>query len=184
MHLVISTMMWFEKVWGGSMHLNHPELVHTHLASPVKIKFGTVEPPQTHVKELYTPCYPCDDMVRKGQKRFDALESPWTLFPVKMWFDKVRYDRTTRTQVKDSIHLVISTMMWFEKVRGGSIHLIHPDLVHNHPAHLISPVKSLRRIGIIEPPQTHVKELYTLLSLLLCGSRGFEEVHCTWTTPN
>ena len=39
-HLVISAMMWFEKVRKGSMRLNHPELVHkhpAHLVSPVKM---------------------------------------------------------------------------------------------------------------------------------------------------
>ena len=29
-----------------------------------------------HVKELYTPCYLCDDVVREGSRRFDALEPP------------------------------------------------------------------------------------------------------------
>ena len=53
------------------MYLNHPELVHkhpAHLASPVKRRFGTVEPPRTHVWKTST-----------------HLASS-----VKMWFEKVR----------------------------------------------------------------------------------------------
>ena len=63
------------------MRLNHPELVHehpAHLVSPVKMWFGTVDPPRTHMKELYTPCYLCHDVVREGSRRFDALEPPRT----------------------------------------------------------------------------------------------------------
>ena len=62
------------------MRLNYPELVHehtAHLASPVKVqleKFGTMEPPLTHVKELYILCYLCSDVVQEGSRRFDALE--------------------------------------------------------------------------------------------------------------
>ena len=37
---------------------------------------GTVEPPRTHVINLYTPCYLCDAVVRVGSKRFDVLEPP------------------------------------------------------------------------------------------------------------
>ena len=37
-------------------------------------RFGTVEPPRTHVKELYTPCTHCNDVVQEGSRRFDALE--------------------------------------------------------------------------------------------------------------
>ena len=47
----------------GSMRLNHPKLVHkhpAHLVSSVKM-FGIVEPSPTHVKELYTPCFLCDE---------------------------------------------------------------------------------------------------------------------------
>ena len=58
---------------------DHPELVHkhpAHLASPVKRRCGTVERPQTHVEELYTPYYLCDDVVREGLRMFDALEPP------------------------------------------------------------------------------------------------------------
>ena len=34
-----------------------------------------------------------------------------------------------------------SILMWFEKVLGGSMLLNHPELVHKHPANLVSPVK-------------------------------------------
>ena len=43
-HLVSSAQLWFEKVRGGSMYVNHPKLVQkhpAHLASPVKIKWKT-----------------------------------------------------------------------------------------------------------------------------------------------
>ena len=56
-YLAISAMMWFEKVRGAL------ELV---------LREGSV--PRTHVKELYTPCYLCNDVVREGSRRFNALE--------------------------------------------------------------------------------------------------------------
>ena len=76
------------------------------------------------MKELYTPCYLCHDVVREGSRRFDALEPPRT---------SVRAPCTK----KNSTHLAISVMVWFEKVQGGSIRLNHPKLVHKHPAHLL-----------------------------------------------
>ena len=39
---------------------------------------GTVEPPRTHVINLYTPCSLCDAVVRVGSMRFDVLEPPRT----------------------------------------------------------------------------------------------------------
>ena len=36
-NLAIYAKMWFEKVRGGSMHLNYHELVHKHLASHLKM---------------------------------------------------------------------------------------------------------------------------------------------------
>ena len=35
----------------------------------------------------------------------------------------------------------LEVIMWFEKVRAGSMRLNHPELVHKHPAHLVSSVK-------------------------------------------
>ena len=43
--------------------------------------------------------------------------------------------------VQNTTHLAISAMLWVEKVRGGSMHLNHPELVHKNPALLWSPVK-------------------------------------------
>ena len=40
--------------------------------------------------------------------------------------------------LKNSTHFAISEMMWFGKVRGGSMHLNYTELVQNHPAHLAS----------------------------------------------
>ena len=42
--------------------------------------------------------------------------------------------------LNNSTHFAISAMMWFEKVRGGSMHLNYTELVQNHPAHLASPL--------------------------------------------
>ena len=81
------------------MRLNHPELVHKHPAHPVKRRFGTVEPPRTHVKELYTPCYLCDDVVRHPAH----LASP-----VKMKLEKVRYGRTTPNSCERTLHTLLS----------------------------------------------------------------------------
>ena len=41
-------------------------------------RFGTVEPPRTHVTKLYTLCYLCNNVVREGSTRFDVLETPRT----------------------------------------------------------------------------------------------------------
>ena len=44
---------------------------------------------------------------------------------------KVRYSRTTPNSCGRTLHTFhISAMMWFEKVRGGSMRLNHPELVH------------------------------------------------------
>ena len=37
-------------------------------------KFGTVEPPQTHVKELQLPRYLCNNVVREGSRRVKGVE--------------------------------------------------------------------------------------------------------------
>ena len=37
--------------------------------------------------------------------------------------------------LKNSTHFAISAMMWFEKVRGGSMHLNFSELVQKQPAH-------------------------------------------------
>ena len=50
-----------------------------------------LEPPRIRVKELYKPCYLCEDVVREGSMRFDVLEPPrtsayctlHTLYPLK-----------------------------------------------------------------------------------------------------
>ena len=42
--------------------------------------------------------------------------------------------------LKNTTHFAISAMMWFKKVRGGSMRLDYAELVRNHPAHLASPL--------------------------------------------
>ena len=63
------------------MCLNLPDPVPyctLHTFNPLKScslrRFSTVEPPRTHVKEVYIPCYLCEDAVREGSMRFDVLE--------------------------------------------------------------------------------------------------------------
>ena len=70
--------MWFEKV---SMNLNHLEVVHkhpAHLVSLVKIREESVQsnyPELMCLKELCILYYLCNDVVRKGSRRFDVLVS-------------------------------------------------------------------------------------------------------------
>ena len=133
--------MWFEKVRGGSMCLNNPELVHKHPAHLVSL--------------------------------------------VKMELEKVRHSRTTPNScAKNCTHLAISVMMWFEKVRKGSMRLKHPELVHKYPAHLVSPVKMwLEKVQYSRTtPISCQRTLHALLSLRLCSSRRFEEVRCARTS--
>ena len=42
--------------------------------------------------------------------------------------------------LNNSTHFAISAMMWFKKVRGGSMRLNYTELVQKHPAHLASPL--------------------------------------------
>ena len=35
-----------------------------------------IEPPQTPVRELYIPCFLCEDVAREGSMRFAVLERP------------------------------------------------------------------------------------------------------------
>ena len=56
--------------------------------------------------------------------------------------------------------------------------LNHPELVHKHPAHLASPVKmKLENVRYSRTtPNSCEKTLHSLLCLLSCGTRRFEEV--------
>ena len=68
--------MWIKKVENISMNLNYPELelVHEHFVSNLKRRFGTVEPPRAHVKELYTPYHFCNNVVQEGSRNFDVVQ--------------------------------------------------------------------------------------------------------------
>ena len=46
--------------------------IRTPFLSPNAV-LTTVEPTRTHVKEFYTPCSLCNDVVQEGSRRFDAL---------------------------------------------------------------------------------------------------------------
>ena len=86
--------------------------------------------------ELYTPCNACID---EGSRRFNALELPrtstlHTLLPL----DVLREGSVhPELMLKNSTHLAICAMMWFEKVQGGSMRLNYPKLVHKHLAFLL-----------------------------------------------
>ena len=64
------------------------------------------------------------------------------------WFDCTEPSLSTSLQGKQGVQganaLVrggsSTSMMWFGKVRRGSMCLNHPELVHKHPALLVSPV--------------------------------------------
>ena len=45
----------------------------------------------------------------------------------------------TEPMLNNSTHFAISAMMWFEKVREGSMHVNYTELVQKHPAQLASP---------------------------------------------
>ena len=108
-----------------------------------------MEPPRTHVKELYTLFYICNDVFREGSRMFDALElhrtsakSPCTPCFSSKYVDRGGSVESNQLEpmLKNSTHFAISAMMWFEKVRGGSMHLNYTELVQKHPAHLASPL--------------------------------------------
>ena len=42
---------------------------------------------------------------------------------------------------KPSTRPASSVVLWFEKVRGGSMRLNHPERVYEHPAHRVSSMK-------------------------------------------
>ena len=77
---------------------------------------------------------------------------------------------------KNSTHLAISSIMWFEKVQRSSMCLNYPELVHKHPAHLSFPSKMyLEKVRYSRTTQTHVKELYTPCHISnKGGSRRFD----------
>ena len=126
-HLAISAKMWFEEVrcvWTTPYKC----LSTLHILLPLyrctSGRFGRVEQPQIHVKELYTPCYLCINVVRVGSWRFDALElvhkHPAHLAsPIKMNLEKVWYSWTNPNWSERTLPLSVSAMMWFEKVQGG-----------------------------------------------------------------
>ena len=134
-------------------------------------RLGTVEPPRTRVKEVYIPCYLCEDVVREGSMRFDGLESHQTsaystlhtLYPLKRcsWrrFGTVE---PPRTRVKE---VYIPCYLCEDVVREGSMRF---DGLESHqtsaysPLHTLYPLKrcSWRRFGTVEPPRTRVKEVY------------------------
>ena len=91
----------------------------------------------------------CNDVVQEGSRRFDALELHRTSAkaPCTPCFSFIYVDREGSVQsnhpkpmLKNTTHFAISAMMWFKKVRGGSMRLNYTELVQKHPAHLVSPL--------------------------------------------
>ena len=86
--------------------------------------------------------------------------------PVKRRFEKVLYTNLPELMRKASAHLA-SALKWFEKVRGGSLRLNHPELAHRYPTHLVPPVKE--RFEKVQSCRTTLnsckRPLHTLLSL-------------------
>ena len=66
--------------------------------------FGTVEPLRTHVKDFYTPCFLCTEVVREGSSEDEVREG------------SVQSNHSELTS-KTSTHLAFSALKWFEKVR-------------------------------------------------------------------
>ena len=81
---------------------------------------------------------------------------------------------------QNSTHLAISVMMWFEKVRRGSICFNYPELVHKHPAHLLYIVKICRvlshEFAVVRPYRTfsvYIVTGETRSAGCLCTSSGW-----------
>ena len=88
-------------------------------------------------------------MVREGSRRFDALGLHRTSAkaPCTPCFSSKCVDiggslesNQLEPMLKNSAHFAISAIMWFKKVRGGSMRLNYTELLQKHPAHLVSPL--------------------------------------------
>ena len=66
-----------------------------------------VEPPQTHVTNLYTPCSFCDDVVRVGSMRFDVKQG------VQGAYTLVRGGSSTLNSCDKPLHTLL-LMLWFK----------------------------------------------------------------------
>ena len=86
---------------------------------------------RTHVKDFYTPCFLCTEVVRDGSRRFEGVEPlgnsvhvPYTSCYHCVDEGSVQSNHSELTS-KTSTHLAFSALKWFEKVRGGSLWLNH-----------------------------------------------------------
>ena len=134
--------------------------------------FDSTEPSRTSstqweqgVKDFYTPCFLCTEVVREGSRRFAVVEpltvkqctgTLHTLFPLCRLGNRVPYttcshceDEVRQGSVqsnhseltsKTSTHLAFSALKWFEKVRGCSRGLNHSETVYRYPTHLVTTV--------------------------------------------
>ena len=78
-------MLGYAKVgWLKLLHRGTRQAVHLSsrastgpaVVPPLVPRSAPLHTPRTHVINLYTPCYLCDDVVRVGSMRFDVLEPP------------------------------------------------------------------------------------------------------------
>ena len=150
--------------WTVSPHpLKDDSIVHTRTALHVPFtgsqrRFGPVEPSRTRVKELYIPCYLCEDVVREGSMMLEPPQTGayctlHTLYPLKRCTqvpytpcshceDEVRegsvQSNHSELTSKTSTHLSFSALKWFEKVCRG---LNHSETVYRYATHLVPTVK-------------------------------------------
>ena len=102
--------------------------------------FDALELHRTSAKSPCTPCFFSKYVDRGGSVESNQLEH--------MLKRSLKYvDRGGSVQsnhpkpmLNNSTHFAISEMMWFKKVRGGSMRLNYTELVQKHPAHLASPL--------------------------------------------
>ena len=85
-----------------------------------------VEPLRTHVKDFYTPCFLCTEVVREGSRRFEGVEPLGNSVqaPCSHCEDEVREGSVhSELTSKTSTHLAFSALKWFsrrfEEVRCG-----------------------------------------------------------------
>ena len=141
-----------------------------------------VQPPRTSsnlldVKDFYTPCFLCTEVVREGLRRFgggveplcNSVQVPYTT--CSHCEDEVRegsvQSNHSELTSKTFTHLAFSALKWFEKVRGGSRGLNHSETVYRYPTHLVTTVKMrFEKVRYSRTtPNSRQRLLHTFLSL-------------------
>ena len=138
-----------------------------------------------HAKDLYTPCFLFTEVVRVGSRRFAVVDPPGTstvictlhtLFPLLSGSSR-RFCifEPSRTHAKD---LYTPCYLCSEVVRGGSLRLNLPELVHRYPTDLVPPVK--KQFEKVRSSRTTPNSCMrkTSTHLAISALKWFEEVHC------